>query len=320
MVQSGWEAVRARQSALTVAAAQAANGLDGVDERLARAGHRSTFPDRAALARYAQAEWWHRLLGGLDGELDDDLGCRSVEERSATAARAWRALRRQVPGYLALAGSCPQTPQMAADLGRFTRLLALYLGVADVDDPPGVAAAAGAVAVRAFDEPDRPPACTRGPGRWWRRRDRADGKLVAMRAAPALAACTRDDLVALARAADLLEADDGRALMTGAQPGTWWWFVVAGTVDAVVSGRTVRRVAAGDRLGPDAPGMRHVTRLDLVASPAAQVLVARRQDLGALVHTRPGLRAVLVPEATSRPTQDQRAPASPSTAASRRAG
>jgi hypothetical protein len=131
-----WEEYRRQRRALERAAAQAASG------RIVEADP-AAFRDPAALAAAAQSEWWHRLLGRIDGDVDDDLSGASVADCLETVRRAWARQRRDMAGHLLLAWTCPSHPRVRRDGLRYARLLALFAGLAEPHDPPLVAAAEG---------------------------------------------------------------------------------------------------------------------------------------------------------------------------------
>jgi hypothetical protein len=116
------------------------------------------------------------------------------------------------------------------------------------------------------------------PRRWWRRGPR-DQKLGRLGAVPALAAWSRPELLALSRAADLVDARPGQELATGAHPAQWWWLVLSGELQLVVDGSPLSTLRSGQWLRPELPVVRHLKAVSLIAALPSAVLVGRMQDL-----------------------------------------
>lgn len=163
---TSWEEYRRQRRALEQAAGDAAAGRPvELDE--------AVFRDRAALAAAAQSEWWHRLLGRIDCDVDDDLSGASVADCLETVRRAWALQRRDMSGHLLLAWTCPGHPRIRRDGLRYARLLALFAGLAAPHDPRRVAAAEGLALIEELGGllPPRPAAAQPvRPGRSARRR------------------------------------------------------------------------------------------------------------------------------------------------------
>jgi hypothetical protein len=144
-----WEAYRRQRRALEAAAAGAAGGhlanvdFGTIDAVLASQGLGGAFADGAALAVAAQSEWWHRLFGRIDCDLDDDLTGASAAESLEVVQRAWAANQRDMAGYLILAWSAAHHPAVRRDGRRYARLLALLAGQASPHDLPSKAMATG---------------------------------------------------------------------------------------------------------------------------------------------------------------------------------
>jgi hypothetical protein len=281
-----------RRQALRIATGAAADGgpaaaLDAV--QAAGLGH--VFPDRLALAVAAEEAWWRRLVGRLDGDLDDS---RHAADVRATVQETWAELSRLMIGHRTLVAPWVTHPEVVAVTRRHARLLAMLAGRVAADADAAIASDAGLELIAELEQatalaPRRSK--LRAACRRWRRRP--DAKLARIAASAAFATCHGEDMVALGRAADLLATDAGEVLVSGARPGQWWWFVLEGTVDLVTAGRTVTQLTPGDSVGPEPPGLHALGAVDLVAHDRAALLVARRREIDGLLADRPELAAAV---------------------------
>src|SRR4051794_28715363 len=89
-----------RRQALRIASNAAADGghASALDA-LQAAGLGHVFPDRVALAVAAEDAWWRRLVGRIDGDLDDS---RHAADVRATVQETWAELTRLMPGHRTL--------------------------------------------------------------------------------------------------------------------------------------------------------------------------------------------------------------------------
>lgn len=288
-----WDEYRKRQSALRTAAQLASCGrLATLEHALAARGLGDVFVGPEDLGREAQQKWWHRLLGRLDGEFGDDLNVPTDRPRLDVVREAWEAQAAAMPGYLLLASRCPDSSTIAADRDRYVGLLALYAGLAEPTDERDTVVAAGRELVAKLEK-DSPGRRQRLPRLRRRRPTRVDAKLDLIRSSRFFAECSPDDLVALSRAADLLDAAPGEVLLTNAGPGQWWWFVLDGVVDVVVDERPVTELRAGEWFGPESRLVSNLMPFSLVARSAAEVLVAPRSAFATLLAGSPRLASIV---------------------------
>ncbi|MDQ6615348.1 MAG: hypothetical protein M3083_11525 [Actinomycetota bacterium] len=133
------------ERALPIAAQHAAAGhLDRrIEAALAAGGCGPAFANRAELAAAAQTQWWQRLLSRLDAMLDADVAGIPGAVVTAAIQQAWDATVSELPGYLALAATAAGEPNVRRGTLRYARLLALFAGLATVDDEPVGAARTG---------------------------------------------------------------------------------------------------------------------------------------------------------------------------------
>ena len=291
-MEASWEDLRMRRQALRIATSAAADGGHAAAlDALEAAGLSHVFPDRVALAVAAEDAWWRRLVGRVDGDLDDS---RHAADVRATVQETWAELARSMPGHRALVAPWATHPDVVAVIRRHARLLAMLAGRVAADADAATASDAGLELVAELEQaiavPPRQPKL-RAACRRWRRRP--DAKLARIAASPVFAACHGEDIVALGRAADLLATDAGEVLVSGARPGQWWWLVLEGAVDLVTAGRTVARLAPGDSIGPEPAGVHALGAVDLVAHDRAALLVARRPEIEGLLADSPALAAAV---------------------------
>jgi len=137
--------------------------------------------------------------------------------------------------------------------------------------PMATASAAPAAAITALPAP-APELLVRrrtGLASWVERLlDHRDDKIALLREVPALAHCTRDELIALARTADLVTLGPGASIDSSGLAGPWWAVVIQGSL---VSGPT------GTMAGPR----------------GAKLLIAARARVNDLFGTTPGLRSAV---------------------------
>jgi hypothetical protein len=266
--------------------------MTAIEEALAGLGFEGVFADQEELAREAQRQWWHRLLGRLDGEFDDDLSAVPQGRRLDVIRSAWMSQLTDMSGYLLLAMSCPASPAIASDRERYAGLLAMYAGRAQPSDSRPDAAMIGRQLIEelaALSVRPRPllPRLRRRSCR------PADSKITALKMSRVFSGCTKSDLVALSRAADLIDGSPGETLVRDARPGDWWWFVLDGMVDLVVDGQFVAQLHPGEGFGPEPRRVTHLAPLSMIASSPVQILVARRAELGALLSGNKRLARVI---------------------------
>jgi CRP-like cAMP-binding protein len=131
-----------------------------------------------------------------------------------------------------------------------------------------------------------PPISRRG---WRRPKDR---KVTAIAAAAPFAACRADDLVALARAGELVRLDEGDVLATDADPARWWWCPMEGALQACREDGAVTLVTTGQAAGL-AERRTPPRRVTVTARRDSVVLVCRRTELLALMSSRPRIAAAV---------------------------
>jgi hypothetical protein len=175
----------------------------------------------------------------------------------------------------------------------------MYVGEAPANGDLDAAGAAGADLVSRLTAP--PGVQRRWSGHRWlhqrrpRRTPAGDRKLELLRSSPLLGGCQQGDLVALGRAADLIEAEPGQVLVDNARPGEWWWWVLSGEVEMVIDGRTARVLRGGDSLGPEPRRVFALGSASLIAQTSAQLLVAHSREIIPLLETNSRLAAATQP-------------------------
>lgn len=124
---------------------------------------------------------------------------------------------------------------------------------------------------------------------------RQDDKIERLQEVPLLADCTRDQLRAIARIAEVREVPAGSVLTRSGEPGDEFYLIVDGQARVDISPRKRARLAPGDFFGEMSlldGGPRSAT---ITADTPMRLLIIKRRDFSQLLAKAPELtRSLLV--------------------------
>ena len=121
-----------------------------------------------------------------------------------------------------------------------------------------------------------------------------DEKMERLEAVPLFQGCTRRQLRALARIAEIFDASAGTTLIRAGEPGDEFFLIVDGTARVHVSAKKRLRLKAGDFFGEMSLLDGEPRSATVVAETPLRLLVIRRRNFLDLFGSVPGMTQVLL--------------------------
>ncbi len=121
-----------------------------------------------------------------------------------------------------------------------------------------------------------------------------DEKMERLEAVPLFSACTRRQLRAVARIADVFDAAAETALIRAGEPGEEFFLIVEGTARVHVSAKKRLRLRSGDFFGEMSLLDGEPRSATVVAETPLRLLVISRKNFSALLDEVPGMTQTLL--------------------------
>ena len=134
-----------------------------------------------------------------------------------------------------------------------------------------------------------------------------DEKMERLEAVPLFAACTRRQLRALARIAEIFDAASGTVLIRAGEPGDEFFLIVEGTARVHVSAKKRLRLQPGDFFGEMSLLDGEPRSATVVADTPLRLLVISRRNFADLFSKVPGMTQTLLATLSRRVRQAEKA-------------
>ncbi len=134
-----------------------------------------------------------------------------------------------------------------------------------------------------------------------------DEKMERLEAVPLFAACTKRELRAVARIAEIFDAPAGTILIRAGDPGEEFFLIVEGTARVHVSAKKRQRLRSGDFFGEMSLLDGEPRSATVVAESALRLLVISRRDFAAVFEKVPGMARTLMATLSRRVRHAERA-------------